>query len=118
MLKLPTPAKRVPAFYARFSSEQQNPASVDDQLARVRAYPDRNGERAGSATAQSRPRSTRRALHPLSVHVAQAGDGCRAAFARCCVTGATSATSLSVGVSGAEIRRPASASCGVAGAAL
>ncbi len=44
MPKLPIPAKRVPAFYARFSSDQQNPASVDDQLARLWAYLDRNGE--------------------------------------------------------------------------
>src|SRR3954470_14859013 len=44
MPKPPIPDKRVPAFYARFSSDQQNPASVADQLARLRAYLDRNGE--------------------------------------------------------------------------
>jgi site-specific DNA recombinase len=44
MPKPPSPAKRVPAFYARFSSDQQNPASVDDQLTRLRGYLDRSGE--------------------------------------------------------------------------
>ena len=44
MPKPPRPVNRVPAFYARFSSDQQNPASVDDQLARLRGYLDRSGE--------------------------------------------------------------------------